>query len=42
MIYNVIHPLYLQACDYHVDNDGTLEDVCYKIIDLLKLYLNVI
>ena len=35
-LYQVRHPLYLQACDYHVDNDGTLEDVCYKIIDLLK------
>ena len=35
-LYQVRHPLYLQACDYHVDNDGTLEDVCHKIIDLLK------
>ena len=21
------HPLYLKACDYHVNNDGTLEEI---------------
>ena len=28
--------LYMQSCDYHLINDGTLEDICQKIIDVMK------
>ena len=35
-LYQKRHPLYLKACDYHVDNDGTLEEICTKIILKLK------
>lgn len=30
------HQLYLDACDYHVHNDGTLADVVNKIIEITK------
>lgn len=30
------HQLYLDACDYHVYNDGTLADVVNKIIEITK------
>ena len=30
------HELYLDACDYHVYNDGTLDDVVKKITDIIK------
>lgn len=35
-LYQQRHPMYLQACDYHLVNDGTLEEICQKIIDLQK------
>lgn len=35
-LYHQRHPLYLQSCDYHLVNDGTLEEICQKIIDLQK------
>lgn len=35
-LYQKRHPLYLKACDYHVNNDGTLEEICTKIILKLK------
>lgn len=28
--------LYLSSCDYHLINDGTLEEICQKIIDVMK------
>lgn len=30
------HELYLDACDYHVYNDGTLDDFVKKITDIIK------
>ena len=30
------HELYLDACDYHVYNDGNLDDVVKKITDIIK------
>ena len=35
-LYHQRHPLYMQFCDYHLINDGTLEEICQKIIDLQK------
>lgn len=35
-LYDQRHPLYIEACDYHLQNDGTLEDICLKIINILK------
>ena len=35
-LYQKRHSLYLKACDYHVNNNGTLEEICTKIILKLK------
>lgn len=35
-LYEQRHSLYLKACDYHVKNDGTLEEICLKIMNLFK------
>ena len=35
-LYDERHQLYLDACDYHVYNNGTLDNVVNKIIDIVK------
>lgn len=31
------HQLYLDACDYHITNDGTLENIINQIIEIVKV-----
>ena len=35
-LYEERHQKYLDACDFHIHNDGTLDDVVEKIIESLK------
>ena len=35
-LHQIRHPLYMKACDYHIINDETLEDVLDEIIKQLK------
>ncbi len=36
-LYNQRHDIYLKACDYHLINDSTLEDIIEKIVKLLSM-----
>ena len=35
-LYDERHDLYLDSCHYHVDNDGTLDDIVNKIVEDIK------
>lgn len=35
-LYQQRHHLYLKSCDYHIDNDGTLDETVDKIIECIK------
>jgi Shikimate kinase len=35
-LYEQRHQLYLDACDYHLSNDGSLEDIMNKILSIMS------
>lgn len=35
-LYQERHQLYLDACDYHIHNDASLEDVVFKIKEIIE------
>ena len=41
-LYDERHELYLDSCHYHVDNDGTLDDIVNKIVEDIIENMNAI